>query len=82
MALILPKDMPFSYAAAVDLHYTKHKSYWPVGGASEIPFHMVPVIEMSGKTLSVLSLYFCIHAVFFNWDTVEYLIPMSHILSD
>ena len=55
MALILPKDMPFSYAAAVDLHYTKHKSYWPVGGASEIPFHMVPVIEMSGKTLSVLS---------------------------
>ena len=55
VALILPKDMPFSYAAAVDLHYTKHKSYWPVGGASEIPFHMVPVIEMSGKTLSVLS---------------------------
>ena len=49
VALTPPKAMPFSYAAAVDLHYTKHKSYWPVGGPSEIPFHMVPVIEKSGN---------------------------------
>ena len=49
VALTPPEDMPFSLAAGAHLHYTKHKSYWPVGGASEIPFHMVPVIEKSGS---------------------------------
>ena len=50
--MIPPKAMPFSYAATVDLHYTKHKSYWPVGGPPQIPFHMVPVIEKSGNLFS------------------------------
>ena len=35
-------------AATTDLHYTKHKSYWPVGGPSEISINMVPVIGRSG----------------------------------
>ena len=43
-----PDEMPFLWAATIDIHYTKHKSFWPVGGASEIPFNMIPVIKMPG----------------------------------
>ena len=45
---VSPDEMPFTYGATIDLHYTKHKSFWPVGGASEIPFNMIPVVERSG----------------------------------
>ena len=44
----LPDEMPFMFAATVDIHYTQQGSFWPVGGASEIPFNMIPVIESSG----------------------------------
>ena len=54
VALTPPKAMPFTYTAAVDLHYTKHKSYWPVGGPSQIPFQMVPVLEKSGILFSLI----------------------------
>ena len=45
---VTPDDMPVTCGVSIDLHYTKHKSFWPVGGASEIPFNMIPVIERSG----------------------------------
>ena len=36
----LPDEIPFLYAASVDIHYTQQGSFWPVGGASEasLPF--------------------------------------------
>ena len=45
---VTPDEMPFTCGVSIDLHYTKHKSFWPVGGASEIPFNMIPVVQKSG----------------------------------
>ena len=43
-----PDELPFLFAATVDIHYTQTGSFWPIGGPSEIPFNMIPVIERSG----------------------------------
>merc|ERR1712115_591781 len=48
VGMVFPDEMPFAFGVSIDLHYTKHKSFWPVGGASEIPFNMIPVVERSG----------------------------------
>ena len=36
MAGALPNELPFAFAASVDVHYTQQGSFWPVGGASEV----------------------------------------------
>ena len=36
MAGALPDEIPFIFAATVDVHYTQEGSFWPVGGASEV----------------------------------------------
>ena len=43
----LPKDASFSMHAMIINHYLYGASY-PRGGASEIAFHMIPIIERSG----------------------------------
>ena len=48
MSGALPEELPFMFAATVDVHFTKQGSFWPIGGPSEIPFNMIPVIENSG----------------------------------
>ena len=45
---LTPDELPFVPAAVTDVHWTTKRSYFPAGGASEIPFHMIPVIEQSG----------------------------------
>lgn len=48
----LPKNASFAMHAALMSHYIYGASY-PRGGASEIPFHLIPVIEKSGGKVLV-----------------------------
>ena len=43
----LPKDTSFVMHALLTDHFA-HGSYYPVGGGSEIAFHIIPVIEKAG----------------------------------
>ena len=38
---------------ALFLHHSKHGSFYPKGGASEIPYHIIPVIEKNGGKVLV-----------------------------
>ena len=48
----LPKDTSFVMHALLTDHFT-HGAYYPVGGASEIAFHIIPVIERGGGRVLV-----------------------------
>jgi all-trans-retinol 13,14-reductase len=48
----LPKQGSFAMHAALINHYLYGASY-PRGGASEIAFHMIPIIERSGGRVLV-----------------------------
>ena len=48
----LPKDTSFAMHAMLIAHFQRGGSY-PVGGASEIAFHMIPLIERSGGRVLV-----------------------------
>ncbi len=48
----MPRDAPFTMHAAV-INYLRRGGFYPVGGASEIAFHMIPVIEKSGGRVLV-----------------------------
>ena len=43
----LPKDTSFAMHAALISHFLYGVAY-PYGGPSEIPYHIIPVIEKSG----------------------------------
>ncbi len=49
----LPSESYFSNPASMCLHYMSHGAFYPVGGASEIPFTMIPIIEKSGGSVLV-----------------------------
>ena len=38
---------------ALFLHHSKRGSFYPVGGASEIPYHIIPVIQKTGGKVLV-----------------------------
>ena len=48
----LPKDASFFIHAMLTFHYNQG-AYYPVGGASEIAFHIIPVIERGGGRVLV-----------------------------
>ncbi len=48
----LPRDASFTMHAGV-INYFRRGAFYPVGGASEIAFHMIPVIEKSGGRVLV-----------------------------
>ncbi|XP_078690804.1 all-trans-retinol 13,14-reductase-like [Branchiostoma floridae x Branchiostoma belcheri] len=48
-----PKDAPFTMHATLISHYYYNGGYYPIGGASEIAFHMIPVIEKAGGAVLV-----------------------------
>ena len=48
----LPSDTSFAMHAMLISHFQRGGSY-PVGGASEIAFHMIPVIERAGGKVLV-----------------------------
>ena len=48
----LPKDTSFVMHALLTDHFI-HGSYYPVGGGSEIAFHIIPVIERGGGLVLV-----------------------------
>ena len=48
----LPRDSSFAMHAMLINHYMYGPSY-PVGGASEIAFHMIPTIEKAGGRVFV-----------------------------
>ena len=47
-----PKDAPFVMQSAL-LNHFMHGAYYPKGGASEIAFHIIPVIRRSGGNVLV-----------------------------
>uniref|UniRef100_A0A6J0TN24 L-amino-acid oxidase n=1 Tax=Pogona vitticeps TaxID=103695 RepID=A0A6J0TN24_9SAUR len=47
---VTPKDSSFLVNALM-IHHYKRGAWYPRGGASEIPFHMIPIIERSGGAL-------------------------------
>ncbi|KAJ7313709.1 hypothetical protein JRQ81_005340 [Phrynocephalus forsythii] len=47
---VTPKNSSF-YVNALMIHHYKRGAWYPRGGASEIPFHMIPIIERSGGAL-------------------------------
>ncbi|KAI4877125.1 hypothetical protein NFI96_026476 [Prochilodus magdalenae] len=47
-----PKDSS-SMITAMFLHHSKRGSFYPKGGASEIPYHIIPVIEKNGGKVLV-----------------------------
>ncbi|CAG0892036.1 unnamed protein product [Darwinula stevensoni] len=52
IAGVIPSDVSFNVMALLHHHYYGG-SYYPRGGASEIPFHIIPVIEKSGGKVLV-----------------------------
>jgi len=47
-----PSKSPFMMQALLNRHFTKFGSHYPVGGASEIAFNIIPIIEkVGGKVL-------------------------------
>ena len=48
----LPRDAPFTMHAAV-INYFRRGGFYPVGGASQIAFNIIPVIEKSGGRVLV-----------------------------
>ena len=48
----LPSDTSFAMDAMLISHFQRGGSY-PVGGASEIAFHMIPIIERAGGKVLV-----------------------------
>ncbi|KAI8783297.1 all-trans-retinol 13,14-reductase isoform X3 [Biomphalaria glabrata] len=49
---VLPKDVPFLLHAAVTDHFAEG-AFYPVGGSSEIAFHMIKSIEKTGGKVLV-----------------------------
>ncbi|XP_041350179.1 all-trans-retinol 13,14-reductase-like isoform X2 [Gigantopelta aegis] len=49
---LIPSEAPFSLHAGLIHHYL-HGAYYPDGGSSEIPFHMIPIIERPGGCVLV-----------------------------
>lgn len=49
---MVPKDVPFILHAAVIDHYIKG-AFYPVGGTSEIAYHMIQSIEKFGGRVMV-----------------------------
>ncbi|XP_036413560.1 inactive all-trans-retinol 13,14-reductase-like [Colossoma macropomum] len=47
-----PKDSS-GMITALFLHHSKRGSFYPVGGASEIPYHIIPVIQKAGGKVLV-----------------------------
>lgn len=48
----IPKDAPFSVHASLQNHFLKGVSY-PIGGSSEIAFHIIPTITKAGGSVFV-----------------------------
>ncbi len=49
----MPADSPFVVHALMHRHFANRGTYFPVGGASEIPFNIIPVIERAGGKVLV-----------------------------
>eukprot|EP00095_Tigriopus_kingsejongensis_P004126 snap_masked-scaffold122_size333723-processed-gene-2.17 protein:Tk04126 transcript:snap_masked-scaffold122_size333723-processed-gene-2.17-mRNA-1 annotation:"hypothetical protein BRAFLDRAFT_119025" len=48
-----PNESHFAMQAMLHTHFLKCGSYYPVGGASEIAFNMIPIIEKAGGKVLV-----------------------------
>lgn len=48
----MPKDASFSMHSLLVVHYL-YGAWYPKGGASEIAYHMIPIVEKSGGAVLV-----------------------------
>ncbi|XP_062302192.1 all-trans-retinol 13,14-reductase-like [Osmerus eperlanus] len=48
----MPKDASFSMNSLLVCHYL-HGAWYPIGGASELGYHMIPIIEKAGGAVLV-----------------------------
>ena len=48
----MPKDASFSMHSLLVCHYL-HGAWYPIGGASELGYHMIPIIEKAGGAVLV-----------------------------
>ena len=85
----LPSRTYFSTMALISKHLNLDGSYYPIGGPSELPFNMIPMIEKAGGRVLVSAdvdeIFFTkgkVSSVCVKHDGEKFTIPCKMVISD